>query len=371
MLTFLIAFISLYSAIHTLVYLRVKVLFPDRFCAQVPLILFFVLMIAAPIIAFALDRSNHDTAARIAAWIGLNWMGFVFLLFAGSVLLVLFDSLARLVSFASPYHISPLSGQGPALILVGVALFLCVYGFYEARSLRIERVTIRTDKVTKHDNPLKIALIADVHLGLMAREKRLKKIVAAIKNENPHIVVSVGDFIDGSIDVENLAGILAEIDAPLGKYAVTGNHEFYHRLPTALEFMEKSGFTMLRDEVKTVQGFINIIGVDDPSAGNRTDEASLLSSNENGLFTILLKHRPSVTDDSLGLFDLQLSGHTHGGQIWPFNYLVGLIYPYQDGLYHLDKNSKIYTSRGAGTWGPQIRILAPPEIAIITLEHTR
>jgi len=369
MLSFLTLFLSLYTAIHALVFLRLRVVLPDRLMYQLALALFFLLMILAPIAAFSLDRSGHDMAARLIAWVGLNWMGVIFPLFLGSLAFFVFDTVAWLLNSATALHVPTLAGRTPAMVLIAAVAVMSVYGFHESRNLKVDRITIASAKVPIAANPLKIALISDVHVGLMTRESRLREIAEVMKAEKPHILLSAGDLIDGSFGDSDLTGILAQIEAPYGKYAVTGNHEFYRNLPQALDFTTRSGFTVLRNEARTAHGLINIIGVDDPASGMPSQETPLLSSNHNGLFTLLLKHRPSIGSESAGQFDLQLSGHTHGGQIWPFEYLVRRAYPYLDGLYHLDKGSQIYTSRGTGTWGPQMRILAPPVVTIITLEN--
>jgi len=112
---------------------------------------------------------------------------------------------------------------------------------------------------------------------------------------------------------------------------------------------------------------LNIVGVDDPATGAPEDEKAILGKAQNGLFTLFLKHRPDPAEDSLGLFDLQLSGHTHYGQLFPFRYVSGFVYPLQNGPYYLSKGSMLYTSRGSGTWGPPIRVLATPEVTIFDI----
>jgi hypothetical protein len=153
----------------------------------------------------------------------------------------------------------------------------------------------------------------------------------------------------------------------LGKFAVIGNHEYYPGLEQSLGFLKRAGFFMMRNEAITVKGSLNIAGIDDPAVGITVDETAVLSSVQNGLFTLYLKHRPNVPDATLGLFDLQLSGHTHRGQIYPFNYIVSIPYPYLNGFFSLEQGSYLYTSRGTGTWGPPIRILSPPEVTIIDI----
>jgi len=130
------------------------------------------------------------------------------------------------------------------------------------------------------------------------------------------------DMVDGnSGSMERYAPILQGIAPPFGKYAVTGNHECYVGLGPSVEALQSFGFIVLRDTRASVGNVLNMVGVDDPAGGSRREETDLLSGINNGLFTVLLKHRPEVTKASRGLFDLQLSGHTHGGQIFPFGFL--------------------------------------------------
>jgi uncharacterized protein len=119
--------------------------------------------------------------------------------------------------------------------------------------------------------------------------------------------------------------------------------------------------------VKTVENTINIVGIDDPATGTREDEKALLQKAQNGLFTLFLKHRPESPDGIAGLFDLQLSGHTHYGQLFPFRLIAEMVYPLQNGPYYFPEGSILYTSRGSGTWGPPIRVLAPPEVTIFDI----
>lgn len=169
--------------------------------------------------------------------------------------------------------------------------------------------------------------------------------------------------------------MLSEVQTKYGKFGVTGNHEFYAGLPQALGCSEKAGLRMLRGEALSVEGLINIAGVDDPAGryfgqSEAVQESDLLSSLSSDRFTLFLKHRPVISKESLGLFDLQLSGHTHKGQIFPFSLLTGLYYPVDSGLAVLAKGSHLYVSRGAGTWGPPIRFLSPPEVTVIDLLGT-
>jgi len=215
--------------------------------------------------------------------------------------------------------------------------------------------------------------ISDVHLGLIVRENRLNNILAKVKAEEPDIVVSTGDLVDGQIcNIETLVALLREIDPPYGKFAVTGNHEFYAGYKQALECTKRSGFTVLQAKGVMIGGTISLVGVDDPASmmygvSKNISEEALLATFPAATFTILLKHQPIVAEESVGLFDLQLSGHTHKGQIFPLTLLTRIRYPFNAGHFSLPKNGHLYVSRGSGTWGPPIRFLSPPEITVIEL----
>jgi predicted MPP superfamily phosphohydrolase len=219
--------------------------------------------------------------------------------------------------------------------------------------------------------------ISDVHIGIIVRGERLKHIAEEIKKADPDILVSTGDLLDGQINslTEHLM-FLRDVHPRYGKFAITGNHEFYAGLDHAIDFTRAAGFVVLREEGINVAGVINIAGVDDPTVdayglAKEISETKLLSELSHRYFTVLLKHRPVIEKDSAGYFDLQLSGHTHNGQIFPFNFLVRRLYPFITGYFNLPNDAHLYVNRGTGTWGPPIRFLSPPEITVIDLIHKR
>ena len=212
----------------------------------------------------------------------------------------------------------------------------------------------------------------------MVGEKRLSRIIGLLERVKPDLVVATGDLVDAQMDrSNNLAAMLATLTPPLGKFAVAGNHEFYAGIRQSGRFLKAAGFKLLRNEAFELKGLLKIVGVDDPAGRRRYPENSwvgkeeriLLTDSESKRFTLLLKHRPRVETESTGQFDLQLSGHTHGGQIFPFNLITGLFYSRQRGFYTLDKGSVLYVNRGTGTWGPPMRFLSPPEVTLIELQR--
>jgi predicted MPP superfamily phosphohydrolase len=181
-----------------------------------------------------------------------------------------------------------------------------------------------------------------------------------------------GDLVDAQINhLPGLAGMLRDVTAKYGKYAIMGNHEYYAGPETSRAFIRECGLTLLRDDVAAT-GPITIVGVDDRTAvqlhvGHPSSEKELLSGLPRDKFILFLKHQPRIDPNTIGLFDLQLSGHTHKGQIFPFTLLTRMAFPLNAGDYDLGKGSLLHVSRGTGTWGPPIRFLARPEVTIIEL----
>lgn len=374
---FLLTFFLLYSSLHLYIFLKIKAAFTLGTGGTIALIAFMVVMICAPILVRISERQGFEFLARLLSYVGYTWLGLTFLFFTSSLCIDLYRffifvaGLVLRMNLASLFPSSRLAFFIPFLVTVTIA----TYGYFEARSIRSERVVIASPKVPKEVKSFTVVQISDVHLGLIVREERLKKILREVTEAQPDILVSTGDLVDGQIDdLGGLAELLNEIHAPYGKFAVTGNHEFYAGLDQALRFTEKAGFTVLRGEATDVAGFMTIVGVDDPT-GKRLglfrgpSEQSLLAGITHERFTLLLKHIPVIDNKARGSVDLQLSGHTHKGQIFPFNYASKAFYPHNVGLVSLPGNFYLYVSRGSGTWGPPIRFLAPPEVTIITLVH--
>ncbi|MBI4792474.1 MAG: hypothetical protein HY789_07095 [Deltaproteobacteria bacterium] len=144
----------------------------------------------------------------------------------------------------------------------------------------------------------------------------------------------------------------------------------YAGLGQSIDFLHRSGFTVLRNIGTNIKGMVTLVGLDDEAVpGAAVDEHALLQAHASDLFTVYLRHRPTVTAADAYLFDLQLSGHAHRGQIFPFKFVTGLRYPMQNGLYQLTDRGSLYTSRGTGTWGPPMRVLSPPEITVFEISR--
>lgn len=377
MILFLLTFFLLYSSIHLYIFLKVKSALSPGTLTTVFLICFMAVMVAAPVIVRISERHGFELSARLISYIGHTWMGLAFLFLSFSLLFDLYHFsmyVSGLMLERDFSHLLPpprITFVIPLLTTVAIAS----YGYFEARNIRNETMIIKSPKIPKKVGTLTIAQISDVHLGLIVREERLKGILREVEGAEPDILVSTGDLVDGQIgSLTGLAELLDAIKPKYGKFAITGNHEFYAGLDQALHFTEKAGFTVLRGEALNIAGIINIAGIDDPT-GKRfglykgVSERALLSGLSRDKFTLLLKHMPVVDENTVGLFDLQLSGHTHKGQIFPFSLITRLFFQTVAGLVQLPNNSYLYVNRGSGTWGPPIRFLSPPEVTVIELSH--
>ncbi len=336
-----------------------------------------IMMVAAPVAMHLCERAGMEKTARLFAWAGWCWLGFIFLFICASLPLDIFRAAGALLRLVFGPKMAAFVPGSKLAFLTAVSLSLTgnVYGFFEARAIRTERIVIHSSKVPKGIGRFRIVQISDVHFGLILREGLMSSIARVVDQAQPDILVSTGDLVDGaSSSLDGLSSRLAALPARDGKFAVTGNHEFYAGIEQSLAFTKKAGFTVLRQEKTAIGGWLTLVGVDDP-AGSRFKEGKALPDEKPVLdlavpssFIVLLKHQPVVEKGAAGHFDLQLSGHIHGGQIFPFNFVVRLSYPLWCGLTKLPEGGEVYVSRGTGTWGPPVRLFEPPEITIIDLE---
>lgn len=380
MFLFLIIFLLLYGGMHLYAFFKLRNAFNPRPYLTGLLACWMVIMTAAPLLVHAAEQLEREKAALFIAWPGYLWMGFLFIftsamLFTDAVILIC-RIILRQLSKQLPIYISP---SNTCSIVLLVAILASIYAYMEAGQVRNNHLMITSSKLPPSLSKIRIVQISDMHIGLLSKYGRQKRIMKMIRDAKPDILVSTGDLIDGKLnrdygisDRNLLAALLASIPTPLGKFAVIGNHEIYAGLPQAVAFSRAAGFTMLRNQsVQPARG-MTISGVDDrainpKSLADSGPETALLNAASPNSFHLLLKHRPEIVATSDGHFDLQLSGHVHGGQIFPFNFLVRLKHPIPCGTTTTPTGSRIYVSRGAGTWGPPMRLFAPPEITTIDI----
>jgi predicted MPP superfamily phosphohydrolase len=361
----------IYGGLHFYVYEKIASVTP---VGHGLIIAVFSFLVISTLPVIAATGSRFLALRKFLGWICYLWMGYVFLFFSFSLAIDLYRLVVGVLgllnlSFAAA-TIRPHSAVIAALVL---SLAATAQGVFAARRINIRRIVLRSPKIEASRNPFRIVQISDLHLGLLSDMRQLHRLTEVIRSLEPDVVVSTGDLVDVQLDhLGEFADLLSGLRPRCGKYSVTGNHEAFAGVDRALEFTRRAGFTPLAFSGVTVDGVVNLVGVDDPTVSHRlradaVRERELLRRYAEGKYTILLKHQPVVDRESRRWFDLQLSGHTHGGQIFPFILLTRLFYRARIGLSRIGAGACLYVSCGTGSWGPPIRFLAPPEVTLIEL----
>jgi len=261
------------------------------------------------------------------------------------------------------------------IVSIGIVFLIVVVGRINAVNPHVREISIDLPKKVNDGKNIMIAMASDIHLGAVVGQKRLRRMIRMIDEINPDLILFAGDVVDedpGSLIKKDLGQCLKELHAPLGVYAVTGNHEYIGGVAKAVEYLKSHNITILRDSVLTLLNGITIIGREDIDSrrfnGKRRKSISeLIKDIDPDNPTILMDHQPSNLNDAIdNNIDLQLSGHTHHGQLWPFNYITSRLFRVSYG-YEKIQNTNIYVSCGFGSWGPPIRTTTRPELVKIVL----
>ena len=374
---FLAIFFLVYGGAHAYLLWKVHAALPGLGRWQLALWLYCAAMVVGPVAARLLQSHGYGRLGGALGLVCYVWMAVVWWFVVLTVAFDAWNLVTRVLAIAMAWpgaRQAAVPARWSLAVSAALVAAAAVWGLIEARSIRLVTVEVVTPRLPAGAEPIRIAQITDLHLGATTGEGRLAKAVALVRDAKPDLVVATGDMSDLPLErAGRMAAMLRDIEAPLGKLAVTGNHEFYVGLDSSAAFHEAAGFRLLRGEAVAVGEHLRVAGVDDP-AGRRTgepcltDEGAVLPEADDGRFVLLLKHRPDVQDNSVGRFDLQMSGHTHGGQLFPWHVFTRLTFRYVSGLHRLPGGrSSVYVSRGTGTWGPPLRLFAPPEVTLFVL----
>ncbi|MGW0819837.1 metallophosphoesterase [Streptomyces sp. NPDC002845] len=255
--------------------------------------------------------------------------------------------------------------------VAATALGTVGYGTYGVvRGPKVKRVTVPLAKLPRAAHGFRIAVVSDIHLGPMLGRGFAQKVVDTINSTQPDLIAVVGDLVDGSVeDLGPAAAPLAQLQARHGSYFVTGNHEYFSGAEQWVEEVRRLGLRPL-ENARTELPVFDLAGVNDVSGedqGQGPDYAKALGDRDTSRPVVLLAHQPVQIHDAVDHgVDLQLSGHTHGGQMWPMNYVAGLANPTVAGLERYG-DTQLYVTRGAGAWGPPVRVGAPSDITVVEL----
>lgn len=336
-------------------------------------LLFVVGLVALPtLMMLGHGRRRSDRAAAAGdALLGAAWV-----LFVWSVL----GQLAELALLATGVA-DPLRSRIVAGTVLVVVVVLLVWGWFEAmRVPRVKNVAVRIPRLGRGLDGLRVVVITDTHYGPINRARWSAAVVERVNGLDADVVCHVGDIADGSPRIRDAqATPLASVRARSARVYVTGNHEYFSEAQGWLDYMERIGWDALHNRHIVVERDTDrlvVAGIDDATAagtglrGHGADLETALAGADPQLPVLLLAHQPKQVWHAVRAgVDLQISGHTHGGQIWPFNFLVRLEQPVVHGLSFHGDRTQLYTSRGTGFWGPPFRVFAPSEITVLTLHR--
>ncbi|RII14181.1 putative metallophosphoesterase [Streptomyces sp. YIM 130001] len=324
----------------------------------------------------AMMRGHGRRQQDRAAIVGDTLLGAGWVLFTWSVLLGILLRLALAVAGVG-------DGQDRARIvtwaIVGVAAVLLIWGYAEARRVpRVRQLDVELPRLQAELDGTRVVLITDTHYGPLDRARWSARVCETVNGLEADLVCHTGDIADGTAERRRAqAAPLGTVRATRALVYVTGNHEYYSEAQGWVDLMNELGWEPLRNRHLLLErggATLVVAGVDDVTAessglaGHRADLAGALDGADPDLPVLLLAHQPKFVDQAAaGGVDLQLSGHTHGGQIWPFHHLVRLDQPAVAGLSRHGDRTLLYTSRGTGFWGPPFRVFAPSEITLLVL----
>lgn len=374
---FFTVFFLLYGLINYYVFLRGWQAIPSDSPIRTPYAVVFWVVALSFIAGRFLERAAITPFSTAVVWVGSFW----FAAFAYFALAALLIDILRLFNYIIPFFPSFITNniartkEVIAIGLCSVVVGALVVGYFNARNPRIRTLQLHIPKEADSLKRLDIAVASDIHLGTIIGNGRLNDIVDKINGIHADLVLFPGDIVDedlAPVIKQNLGETLRTIKAKYGVFAITGNHEYIGGVEEACKYLTDHGIRILRDEVVTVNGGISLVGREDRSisqfSGKKRKPLAELMANVNKRYPIiLLDHQPIGLREAVDQgADLQLSGHTHHGQIWPFGWITEAIYEVSWG-YLKKGETHIYVSSGVGTWGPPVRLGNTPEIIHLQL----
>ncbi|SET52580.1 hypothetical protein SAMN05660297_02671 [Natronincola peptidivorans] len=324
------------------------------------------------IIARVGDRWLSNSLSHLLEIIGGYWMGImtylIMLLFLGELVL-LFNKKFQFIPKDLMHH--PKLAITMGLTVISLVLIIVSYGWWSARNLEIVRYEVQLDKEVETLQEVNIVMLSDLHLGRFVNRNQLEKIVEEISSLSPDLIVMPGDIIDDRVDTfveQNMMEVFHKLNPPLGIYASMGNHEYIGgQVEEAEKYFIKSGINVVRDQHVKIANAFYLVGREDKAyerfiGSPRKSLEEILLDVDRGLPIIMLDHQPVDIDEAGAAgVDIQLSGHTHRGQLFPFRIFTRKIFMVDWG-YEKIGNTHVIVTSGAGTWGPPMRVGHSSEI---------
>lgn len=366
--TILIATLFIFLVTYFYTGFRLYKTLPALVLPRVLLIILFVMGIVGMVIFFSFGEKLSTTISGGLYRFSTSWI-IVFLYLLISVLLIdIFNILNKIFHFIDKEYAFNLFKENllTSIFIFGLVGLILIIGNVQYNNKKRQQISIFSDKVEK---PIRIVGISDLHIGYTISAKEVSKWVRLINKEKPDIVIIAGDIIDNHlrpIIEDSISNVLNEINAPMGVYACTGNHDLMFAINEDINFYENSGITLLRDSSINVNG-ITIIGRDDYTNLRRSKLDKIIEGVDKTTFTVLMDHQPTALDDAVNNgIDFQLSGHTHRGQVFPISLITDAIFEKSHG-YLKKGNTQFYISSGIGIWGGKFRIGTRSEYLVLDI----
>lgn len=369
---FIISVLLIFLATNYYVALRLYQLIPDNSFIRIAFIVIFAICAGSLFLFFPLYKNLSFTLGALLYRIGTAWLiafGYFLLLFIITDLLKVSNNIFHFMDKSLVYSLTH-HNYTSFFSVIGVVVILLFIGNINYHKKRRVHFEIETSKLTTNKDRLRILGISDLHLGYTIGAKELTKWVQIINDENPDIVVIGGDLIDNNAEIifeMGLDRILRNIHAPLGVYACLGNHEYISGKTESIRFHEASNILVLKDTIYHVTENITLIGRDDLSNKNRKTLNAIINGVDKNQFKLLLDHQPSNLEEAeKEKIDLQFSGHTHNGQVFPFSLIAESMFENPHGMIRKGL-TWVYVSSGLGIWGGKFRIGTQSEYAVFDL----
>ncbi len=364
-----------YGIINYYIIKRLLSIIPDQYKGIALTISLFVVL--SYLAGRVLENFWISYLSDFLVWVGSFWIAIMFY----SFLAIMLVDFVRLINWAIPFlpealFKNPLKTRQFIAMIVSVFVIIMVGGGHiTTRMIQIKKYAISINKKAGSLKSLKIVMASDLHLGTINGSKFAYKIVDRINKLNPDIILFAGDIIDEDIKPvlrDNVGNALLKLRAKYGVYGITGNHEYIGGVNKAVEYLNNHNIKMIRDSYVLIDNSFYVVGRDDRASNRFSDYhrktlEEIMSGVNKELPVIMMDHQPfNLEEAQKNGIDLQLSGHTHNGQLWPLNYILKKIYELPWG-YKIKGNTHYYVSCGVGGWGPPVRSGSAPEIVQIEL----
>jgi len=365
--------LTIYGSVNYYLFVRGLQVFSLSLPMKRWFIIIFWSVVSMFILGNVLERAATSSFSEWIYRIGSFWMAFMLYLFIAVVLIDFIRILNYFFHFLPPF--SQIMRFWLGLIIFSLVSLVVVYGHLNALWINVKEIPLTVHKKVSGSSEVKILMVSDIHLGALIGERREKRLLDIVREQNPDLVLLCGDLVDGEIAPalrKKLGRHIQEIKTPLGVYAILGNHEYIGGIDKTLPYLKSINIKVLIDDTVTLSNGIQLVGRNDRSGsrmnGGLKSLDEVLSGIDNSKPVIVMNHQPfNLQEAADSKVDLHLSGHTHNGQLWPFNYLTEAIFELSWGL--LKKgNTNFYVSSGFGSWGPTVRIGNRPEVVVFKLK---